>query len=101
MSDMLAFNYVADSAKAMERPRVTRQKGNPCPPGGVSDALVQAANNAALQKKRELAAALLIENKNAVLIGENLVFFGPQNEPQTIVPLSSLASAPVPTALAP
>jgi hypothetical protein len=93
--DMSVSRPVSDPAKAMERTRVTRQKGNPCPSNVVSDALVQAASDA-LQTKRELAAALLIENRNAVLIGANVVFFGPQDAAQTIMPLSHLACAPAP-----
>src|SRR5689334_15670898 len=68
------------------------QNRNANPSARAYDALVQAAGKP-VAIKRELAATLLIENRNAVLIGTNLVFFGAEGE-ATILPLTPSQETP-------
>ena len=83
---MSAFPLMSDTAKALKRTRITRQKEKSSP--------LKDGGGTVEETARQLAAAFLIQNTNAVLIGTDIVFFGPQN---TIVPLSRLLYAPTPS----
>src|SRR5882724_11951223 len=91
---MLTFSLASHPAKSAKSIGATRQKErrhskDAC--GGHAEAASEA-----LHIKRELAAALLIGNRNAVLIGTDIVFFGQQDGSPAILPLSMTPHTPAP-----
>ena len=92
---MSTFHRAFDETTALEQADAERQKdAQPSQSNDRRNAAAQAASKA-LQVKRELAAALLVENKNAVILGTDIVFFEPQDALHALVTNSGVDYQPL------